>query len=249
MSEAIVQIDNVTKHYKGAAKPAVSHLTLEIPKGSVFGLLGPNGAGKSTLVMLLCGLLQPDEGSIKVLDFKTGENSAAIREKIGVAPQEIALFPTLTAHENLFYFGRMYGLHTDILTSRIDEYVNTFGLQDKMHKRVQTFSGGMKRRLNLIAALLHDPSLIILDEPTAGVDVQSRNMILEFLLTLKSKGVTILYSSHFLEEAERICTHLAIVDEGKLLVTGKPAVLLAENPDCKNLEQLFLKRTGKSMRD
>lgn len=249
MSGAIVQIDNVSKQYKGAQLPAVSHLNLEIPNGSVFGLLGPNGAGKSTLVMLLCGLLKPDEGSIQVLDLKVGESSAAIREKIGVAPQEIALFPTLTAHENLFYFGRMYGLQADVLKKRIDEYVNTFGLQDKMHKRVQTFSGGMKRRLNLIAALLHDPSLIILDEPTAGVDVQSRNMILEFLLTLKSKGVTILYSSHFLEEAERICTHIAIVDEGKLLVTGTPQILLGENPECKNLEDLFLKRTGKNMRD
>jgi ABC-2 type transport system ATP-binding protein len=249
MSGAIVQIDNVSKQYKGAQQPAISHLSLEIPKGSVFGLLGPNGAGKSTLVMLLCGLLKADEGSIQVMNLKVGENSAAVREKIGVAPQEIALFPTLTAHENLFYFGRMYGLHQDVLKKRIDEYVNTFGLQDKMHKRVQTFSGGMKRRLNLIAALLHDPTLIILDEPTSGVDVQSRNMILEFLLGLKAKGVTILYTSHFLEEAERICTHLAIVDEGKLLITGTPEALLGANPDCKNLEELFLKRTGKNIRD
>lgn len=134
MSVSIVQIDNVSKQYKGAQQPAVSHLTLQIPKGSVFGLLGPNGAGKSTLVMLLCGLLKPDEGSIQVMDLKVGESSAAIREKIGVAPQEIALFPTLTAHENLFYFGRMYGLPMDVLQKRIDEYVSTFGLLDKMHK-------------------------------------------------------------------------------------------------------------------
>src|SRR5262249_31969091 len=148
------------------------------------------------------------------------EHGAEGRKKIGVAPQEIALFPTLTAHENLVYFGRMYGLKSSQIQAQIKKYLSVFNLQEKAHKKAGTFYSGMKKRLNLIAALLHQPKLVILDEPTAGVDVQSRNMILDFLTDLKSEGTSIIYSSHVLEEAERICTHLGIIDEGKVLQTG-----------------------------
>ena len=249
MSHAIVQIDALHKQYKGAAQPAVINLNLQIPTGSVFGLLGPNGAGKSTLVMMLCGLMKPDSGSITMLGMDIKTHGAVIRDKIGVAPQEIALFPTLTATENLLYFGRMYGLKSSVIRERIEHFLDVFGLKDKANKKVETFSGGMKRRLNLIAALLHNPTLIILDEPTAGVDIHSRNMVTDFLLTLKEKGVSIIYTSHFLEEAEKICTHLAIVDEGRLIAQGTPSQLLAQHSDCKNLEALFLKLTGKNIRD
>ena len=249
MNEAIVRIQSITKQYKGSFQPAINNLNLQIPAGSVFGLLGPNGAGKSTLVMMLCGLMNPDAGSIQLLGMDTKENGAAIRKRIGVAPQEIALFPTLTAIENLFYFGKMYGLKGDIIKKRINDYLEIFGLSDKAHNRVHTFSGGMKRRLNLIAALLHDPILLILDEPTAGVDVQSRNILLDFLMSLKKKNITIIYSSHFLEEAERICTRMAIIDEGKLVTEGAPAALIGEHADCPSLESLFLKLTGKHIRD
>jgi len=249
MNDPLVQIQHVQKHYKGASQPAVADLNLEIQKGAVFGLLGPNGAGKSTMVMMLCGLMKPDAGHIKIMGLDVTEEGSAIREKIGVAPQEIALFPTLTAYENLSYFGRMYGLKSAVIKESIDNYLHVFGLVDKAHKKVQTFSGGMKRRLNLIAALLHDPKLLILDEPTAGVDVQSRNMVINFLQQLKTKGVTIIYSSHFLEEAERICTDLAVIDEGKLITQGTPAKIMAEHTDCKNLEDLFIKLTGKNIRD
>jgi ABC-2 type transport system ATP-binding protein len=249
MSEPIVQIQSLTRQYQGAAQPAVSNLNLEVPTGSVFGLLGPNGAGKSTLIMMLCGLMKADAGSIHVLGMDVREEGAAIRRKIGVAPQEIALFPTLTAYENLAYFGRMYGLSSAYIKESIAYYLEVFGLTDKAKKRVHTFSGGMKRRLNLIAALLHNPTLLILDEPTAGVDVQSRNMVLDFLLTLKEKNITIMYSSHFLEEAERICTDLAVVDEGKLVTQGTPSYLMSQHPDCRSLEDLFLKLTGKHIRD
>src|SRR5687768_4397878 len=163
MSEAIVRMQGVVRQYKGASQPAVSNLSLDIPEGAVYGLLGPNGAGKSTMVMMLCGLMQPDLGSISILGMNVREHGTTIREKIGVAPQEIALFPTLTAYENLFYFGRMYGLKSEAIKKSINSYLEIFGLTDKVHKRVQTFSGGMKRRLNLIAALLHDPTLLILD--------------------------------------------------------------------------------------
>lgn len=246
---AIVQIEKLTKLYAHATQPAIANLSLEVSQGAVFGLLGPNGAGKSTLVMMLCGLMKPTNGSISVLGMNVTTHSAAIRKQIGVAPQEIALFPTLTAYENLFYFGRMYGLRSAHITNSIDSYLHTFGLADKIHKRVQTFSGGMKRRLNLIAALLHNPSLLILDEPTAGVDVQSRNMVVDFLQQLKTRGVTIIYSSHFLDEAEKICTDMAVIDEGQLIASGKPAQIIAQHADCNNLEALFLKLTGKNIRD
>jgi ABC-2 type transport system ATP-binding protein len=249
MSTCAVRLSKLSKQYPHSVKRAVSDVTFEIEEGSVFGLLGPNGAGKSTTVMLLCGLMRPDSGSISVFGLSMPENGVNVRKRIGVAPQEIALFPMLTAYENLFYFGRMYGMGSSDITSQIKRYLSEFGLNEKKNKIVATFSGGMKKRLNLIAALLHKPKLIILDEPTAGVDVQSRNMILSFLESLKQDGTTIIYSSHILEEAERICSHLAIIDEGKLITTGTRSAIMADHDDCKNLEQVFLKLTGKNIRD
>jgi ABC-2 type transport system ATP-binding protein len=249
MSTRVVHLEHLTKQYIKSNKPAVSSLSLEIPEGAVFGLLGPNGAGKSTTVMILCGLMRPDSGTVTVMGENMLEQGTLLRKKIGVAPQEIALFPSLTAYENLFYFGRMYGLPTRFIREQIDKYLQVFGLTEKAKKHVHTFSGGMKRRLNLIAALLHQPKLVILDEPTAGVDVQSRNLILDFLMDLKAQGTTIIYSSHVLEEAERICSHLSIIDEGQIVTTGTRAAVMQAHPDCKNLEQIFLKLTGKNIRD
>ena len=245
----VVQLEHITKTYVKTGKPAVSDLSLSIPEGAVFGLLGPNGAGKSTTVMILCGLTRPDAGNISVLGIDVKTHANEVRRKIGVAPQEIALFPALSARENLTYFGRMYGLSGSHLKNRIDHFLNTFGLAEKANKQVHTFSGGMKRRLNLIAALLHDPDLVILDEPTAGVDVQSRNMILSFLEQLKQSGKSVIYSSHVLEEAERICSHIAVVDEGKLVTSGTRESVMHQHPDCLSLEQVFLKLTGKNIRD
>jgi ABC-2 type transport system ATP-binding protein len=245
----VVQLEHLTKTYLNAGNPAVSDLSLQIPEGAVFGLLGPNGAGKSTTIMILCGLMRPDRGTVTVLGIDVRAHPNEVRKAIGVAPQEIALFPTLTARENLTYFGRMYGLKSSLLRERIDKYLRTFGLSEKANKQVHTFSGGMKRRLNLIAALLHDPRLIILDEPTAGVDVHSRNMILDFLVTLRQSGTSIIYSSHVLEEAERICSHIGVVDEGRLIIAGTRDAVMDQHPDCANLEKLFLKLTGKSIRD
>lgn len=249
MSTSAVRLDGLTKQYPKTNKAAVSNLSLQIPEGAVYGLLGPNGAGKSTTVMMLCGLMRPDTGTVNVLGMNMQEQGTEIRQKIGVASQEIALFPTLTAYENLFYFGRMYGMPGAMIRSQIDKYLHIFGLTEKSKKIVHTFSGGMKRRLNLMAALLHQPKLVILDEPTAGVDVQSRNMILDFLKDLKSEGTTIIYSSHVLEEAERICSHLGIIDEGTLITEGTRTNIMGAHPDCQNLEQLFLKLTGKNIRD
>lgn len=249
MSTSVVHLEHLTKQYFKSTKPAVSNITLDIPEGAVFGLLGPNGAGKSTTVMILCGLMRPDSGSVSILGLNMLEHGAMVRKQIGVAPQEIALFPNLTAYENLSYFGRMYGLNAAFIREQIKKYLQVFGLTEKARKPVYTFSGGMKKRLNLIAALLHQPKLVILDEPTAGVDVQSRNMILDFLSDLKAQGTTIIYSSHLLEEAERICSHLGIIDEGKLVISGTRSSVMEAHPDCQSLEQLFLKLTGKNIRD
>jgi ABC-2 type transport system ATP-binding protein len=249
MSNAAVQLNSLSKQYPHSTKRAVSDLSFEIQEGAVFGLLGPNGAGKSTTVMMLCGLMRPDSGAISVFGMDVMENGADIRQRIGVAPQEIALFPMLTAYENLFYFGRMYGMRSSDIRAQIKKYLQVFNLSEKKNKIVSTFSGGMKKRLNLIAAILHRPKLIILDEPTAGVDVQSRNMILDFLNSLKEEGTTIIYSSHVLEEAERICSHLGIIDEGKLITIGPRTAIMSAHHDCKNLEQVFLKLTGKNIRD
>jgi ABC-2 type transport system ATP-binding protein len=249
MSTRVVHLEHLTKQYIKSSKPAISNLNLEITEGSVFGLLGPNGAGKSTTVMILCGLMLPNTGSVSVFGEDMLQHGSTLRRRIGVAPQEIALFPSLTAYENLFYFGRMYGLQAGFIKEQIEKYLHVFGLTEKANKHIHTFSGGMKRRLNLIAALLHQPKLVILDEPTAGVDVQSRNMILDFLIDLKAQGTTIIYSSHVLEEAERICSHLGIIDEGTLITAGTSSSVMEAHPDCKNLEQLFLKLTGKNIRD
>lgn len=244
-----IQFDKVGKTYSGALKPAVKGLSFQVNEGEIVGLLGPNGAGKSTSVMMLCGLIKNDEGTITVLGKITSTESSVIRKMIGVATQEIALFPTLTAKENLEYLGNMYGLSGKKLQQKIDFLLKAFALENKMDERVESFSGGMKRRLNLIAALLHEPKLLILDEPTAGVDVQSRNLILEFLKDLNKQGVTILYSSHLMEEAEKLCTRFGIIDEGKLIALGTREELLQQNGSCKNLEELFLHLTGKSVRE
>lgn len=248
MSTAI-NIENVVKTYKGAENPSVNGLSLRVNEGEIYGLLGPNGAGKSSTVMMICGLLKADSGTINVLEQDVQNNGNAIRKRIGIATQEIALFPSLTARENLHYFGNMYGLSGKKLQERITYLLEAFGLTSKADKQVSSYSGGMKRRLNLIASLLHEPELLILDEPTAGVDVQSRNMIIDFLQSLNKTGVTMLYSSHLMEEADRFCTRFGIIDEGKLIAQGTRDELLAANPDCRNLEELFLHHTGKSIRE
>lgn len=248
MSNAVI-FDAVAKQYKEATTPAVDGLNFAIKAGEIYGLLGPNGAGKSTSVMMLCGLITPTAGSIHILGKNVKKEAAEIRKIIGVAPQEIALFPTLTAYENLSYFGKMYGLKNTFLKNKINDLATAFGLVEKMHKPVTTFSGGMKRRLNLMAALLHDPKLLVLDEPTVGVDVQSRTMIMNYLTQLNQSGVTILYSSHLMEEAERFCTRFGFIDEGKMVLEGTNESLKKAYPNCENLEAIFLELTGKHVRD
>lgn len=234
---ALLQITALRKKYAAASEAAVDDLSFEVQHGEIYGLLGPNGAGKSTTVSILCQLLKADSGSV-VFHGK----------KMGVAPQEIALLPTLTAAENLAYFGGLYQLNGSLLQTRAQDLLKQFGLSDKQHQRVETFSGGMKRRLNLAVALLNEPELLVLDEPTAGVDVQSRNMIAEMLQQLNSKGMSILYTSHHLEEAEKLCHRIGVIDHGKMIASGETRPLIQQH-GVKQLEELFLKLTGRNIRD
>ena len=204
---------------------AVDGLSLEIRRGEIFGLLGPNGAGKSTTVNLAVGLLTPDEGSVTVGESASPADAAA-RRQIGVAPQALAIYDQLTGRENVEFFGRMYGLSGEILATRVDWALQFVQLADRSSDRAVTYSGGMKRRLNLAAALVHDPELLLLDEPTVGVDPQSRNAIFESIETLRAQGRTIIYTTHYMEEAARLCDRVGIIDHGKLLAVDTVAALL-----------------------
>jgi len=197
----------------------------------------------------LSGWLRYQTGSVKVdqLELKTNRNT--VKKKFGLVPQEIALYPTLTAKENLLYFGRIYGLNRPVLAERVNGYLNQFGLSAAANQKVNTFSGGMKRRTNLIAGVLHNPQILFLDEPTVGIDVQSRTVILDYLKELNSNGTTIIYTSHHLDEAEQLCNHVTIVDHGKKIAEGPPGELISQNPQAENLEELFLQLTGRELRD
>ncbi|MFH0758772.1 MAG: ABC transporter ATP-binding protein, partial [Bacteroidota bacterium] len=191
----------------------------------------------------------PTRGEVTIDGLDIRSDHDRIKHIIGVVPQEVALYPTLTGLENLQFFGNMYGLKGKILKERIDEYLVRFGLEKFARKKVSNYSGGMKRRVNLIAGLLHKPKVLFLDEPTVGIDVQSRNVILEFLRELRETGTTIIYTSHYMEEAEKLCTRVAIIDSGKIIAVGNPRELVERNPEFKNLENLFLGLTGKGLRD
>ena len=245
---AAIEVHHLIKAYKGSDHPAVDDITFTIPVNSIFGLLGPNGAGKTTTISILCGLLKPTSGEVKVNGISVKKDPEEIKKMIGVVPQEIALYPTLTAFENLRYIGNMYGLKGASLKENINKHLQHFGLLEHADKRVGNFSGGMKRRINLIAGILHNPSILFLDEPTVGVDVQSRNVITEHLHVLNKQGMTIIYTSHLMEEAENLCTEIAIIDNGKIITSGQPKTLIAQE-GTGNLEALFLKLTGKKLRD
>ncbi len=234
----MLTLKDVTKRY--GATVAVDGLSLEIGRGEIFGLLGPNGAGKSTTVHLAVGLIAPDGGHVSIAGAGSPEQPA-VRMKIGVATQALSLYELLTADENLQFFGRLYGLDGAKLRERVTWSLGFVGLLDRRGDRVRTYSGGMKRRLNLAAAVVHDPEMILLDEPTVGVDPQSRNLIFENIQALHAEGRTIVYTTHYMEEAARLCDRVAIIDQGKLLALdtvpkliaahGGASILIVETPE------------------
>lgn len=221
-------IDQVTKRYGNLA--ALQGVSLDLKAGEFFGLLGPNGAGKSTLMALIAGLRRPDSGSITLEGQALTPENRGLRNSLGFVPQTIALYEDLTAEENLRIFGRLYGLGGAHLRERIDHALETAHLQDRRRHRVKTFSGGMQRRLNIVAALLHRPKLLLCDEPTVGVDPQSRNAIFEFLQTLNRDGLAVIYSTHYMEEASKLCSRIAIIDHGRLLAIGSLPQLMTRLP-------------------
>lgn len=249
MSQPIIKVNTLYKKYKDSDFFSVDNLSLSIEENEIFGLLGPNGAGKTTLISVLCGLIKPTSGTFTINGLSYDKNATQIKETIGVVPQEYALYPTLTANENLRYFGSMYGLKGKQLHRKVDEALEHLGLLKFANKRIETFSGGMKRRVNLIAGILHQPKILFLDEPTVGVDVQSKNAIIDYLKELNSKGTTIIYTSHHLSEAQDFCTKIAIIDQGRIYAEGTPKSLIANTANAHNLEDVFISLTGKELRD
>jgi ABC-2 type transport system ATP-binding protein len=245
----MLHIQKLSKKYKGADYFSVSNLDLEILKGEIFGVLGPNGAGKTTLISMLCSLIKPTSGTFTINNLDYTNNKKELKQLIGIVPQEYALYPSLTAYENLSYFGSMYGLKGKVLKESIHLYLEKMGLLEFANKKIEIFSGGMKRRINLIASILHQPKILFLDEPTVGVDVQSKNVIIDHLKQLNKEGTTIVYTSHHLNEAEHFCSRVAIIDNGKIILKGKPKELISSNEKAHNLEDVFIRYTGKELRD
>lgn len=245
----MIETVQLSKKYKNTEEYAVRDLNLIIEEGEIYGLLGPNGAGKTTLISMLTSLIKPTSGSFAFNGMDFHENRDELKKIIGVVPQEYALYPTLTAGENLFYFGSMYGLKGAALKDSITRHLEIMGLSKYAKRKTATFSGGMKRRVNLIAGILHNPKVLFLDEPTVGVDVQSKNVIIDHLKMLNTQGTTIVYTSHHLNEAETFCNRVAIIDNGTIVSNGIPAALIKSQPGARNLEDVFLAQTGKALRD
>lgn len=224
MNEIICSINQIKKSY-GDFK-AVDGLSFDLGKGEIFGLLGPNGAGKTTTLSMISGLIPPDSGLITIAGLDLGKQIDRAKMKMGLVPQELALYPTLSARENLTFFGQIYGLKGKLLKTRVELALEMVGLSERANEAVRKFSGGMKRRVNIAAGLLHEPELLFLDEPTVGVDPQSRNAIFESIEALNRAGMTIIYTTHYMEEAQRLCQRVAIMDHGQIIALDTPAALL-----------------------
>jgi ABC-2 type transport system ATP-binding protein len=241
----IIGISHLVKRY--GEHTAVKDVSLSIEEGEIFGLLGPNGAGKTTLLSVMSTLLRPTSGAVTVAGYDTQREPDRIKRLCGFVPQEIALYPTLSAWDNLVFFGQIYGLRGRRLRERVAAVLEAVGLQDRARDVIDTFSGGMKRRVNLAAALVHEPRILFLDEPTVGVDPQSRNRIFETVERLSGEGTTVLYTTHYMEEAERLCDRVAIMDQGQILALGTPGDLVATQGG--GFIEIGLGETGQGIED
>ena len=228
MASVLLSVNQVSKSY--GARKAVDGVSFQVRQGQTVGLIGPNGAGKSTTVGMICGLLRSDSGGIVMDGEAIGQGPSEAKRKIGFVPQDLALYEDLSSLENLKLFGALYGLKGALLKQRCEQALALVNLADRAHEKPSTYSGGMKRRLNIAAALLHDPQLLILDEPTVGVDPQSRNAIFDTLEALKAQGRSLIYTSHYMEEVERLADHIVIIDHGKVLADETPAALYRRLP-------------------
>ncbi|GGH33936.1 ABC transporter ATP-binding protein [Dyadobacter endophyticus] len=248
MDQVCIQIRGVCKRYKSAQEDSLSEVSLDIMQSDVFGLLGPNGAGKTTLISILCGIIPVSSGDVRFFHNGTPYSNAERKSRIGFVPQEYAFYQELTARQNLDYFGAMYNLSQNRLKERREHLLEVLGLEKAADKKVGTFSGGMKRRVNLAIGIIHQPQILFLDEPTVGVDVQSRNAIIRYLQQINQGGTTIIYTSHHMSEAEEFCKNIALIDHGKLIAAGGLQHLKAEH-QVENLQTLFINLTGEEYRD
>jgi len=248
-NDTILSAENLSLKYRGAETHSLDNINLSIRQGDLFGLIGPNGAGKTSLISIISTLIKPSSGLLSVCGINALENPRSIRKLTGLIPQDLALYPSLTGRENLNYYGSLYGIPPKTLKQDINHYLDLFGLTEKADTYVKTYSGGMKRRINLLAGILHKPSLLLLDEPTVGIDAQSRNLIMENLMNLNKQGITMIYTSHYMEEIQKLCNRIAIIDEGHFIAEGNPDTLTRESDTCDNLSDLFLQLTGKQLRD
>lgn len=230
----VIKINDLVKKYGDFV--AVDNISLDIEEGQIYGLLGPNGAGKSTTISILCGILKSTRGEIEVLGEQINNGKFNNKKLMGLVPQNIALYDDYSAYENIKFFGSLYGLRRKTLEEKIDKALEFTGLTDVKHKRAKEFSGGMLRRLNIACAIVHEPKIIIMDEPTVGIDPQSRNHILESVRKLNEAGATIIYTSHYMEEIEAICSKIAIIDHGKVIVEGTKEELKNIVSDKRTLE-------------
>jgi ABC-2 type transport system ATP-binding protein len=246
MNQSAIVIENLVKEFEDVT--AVDGVSLQVVEGELFGLLGPNGAGKTTIINVLCGLLKPTSGSAIVGGYDVQKEPAKVKEIIGVCVQETAVYPYLTGAENVELFGNLHAMDKNALKARRDMLLEKLGLTQDSERRAQKYSGGMKRRLSLILALIHDPQIAFLDEPTVAMDPQSRHAVWDFTRELKRNGKTIILTTHYMEEAEELCDRVGVIDHGKLIALGSPKDLISKN-EVKNLEEVFIKLTGRKIRE
>jgi len=249
MAEEFLVVRDLYKSF--GDQKAVNGVSFTIYKGEIFGLLGPNGAGKTTTIRMLATVLEPDRGDVTVGGYSIRHNADAVRSLIGVCPQDLALYADFSALDNLVFFGRMAGLNGKEARTQAMANLEMMGLAERTKGKVAKFSGGMKRRINLAIALMGHPELLFLDEPTVGIDPQSRNNIYESIESLRDRGMTILYTTHYMEEADRLCDRVAIMDGGQIIAMDTPRELRGQigPPDQVTLEDVFLRLTGRSLRD
>ena len=248
MEPFAIDIKDMGFRYPDNAEVSFTGLNLQVKKGERFGLFGPNGAGKTTLMNLMTGVLQVNEGSIALLGNQVGSQNKEVNKLFGFVPQDFSFYQELSPAENLEFFGAWAGLDQQQIKQRTDELLTILGLTDVRDKSVEKFSGGMKRRVNLAIGVIHNPQVLFLDEPTVGVDVQTRHAIMTYLRTLNDNGTTLIYTSHQLNEAEDLCDHIAMIDDRKIITQGSINEVLATHGQ-QNLEQLFINLTGKAYRD